>query len=98
MQEIFPSPSNQRPLMSAQFIPVPGQIRGIGLLELLEPIQDSMKILVDQAIDKNTLVNTPWFTFRASAGVRPEVIRMAPGEGYPLADPQRAINFPVVPD
>ncbi|MES2219915.1 MAG: hypothetical protein V4587_02990, partial [Acidobacteriota bacterium] len=98
MQEIFPSREGRRPLMSEQFIPVPGQIRGIGLLELLEQIQDSMKILVDQTIDKNTLVNTPWFTFRPASGVRPEVIRMAPGEGYPLADPQRDLNFPVIPN
>jgi len=98
MQEIFPSREGRRPLVSEQFIPVPGQIRGIGLLELLEHIQDSMKILVDQTIDKNTLVNTPWFTFRASSGVRPEIIRMAPGEGYPLADPSRDLNFPVIPN
>lgn len=98
MQEIFPSPSGQRPLMSEQFIPVPGQIRGIGLLELLEEIQNAMKILVDQTIDKNTLVNTPWFLFRASAGVRPEVIRMAPGEGYPVADPTRDMAFPQIPN
>lgn len=98
MQELFPSQEGRRPLMSEQFIPVPGQIRGIGLLELLEQIQDAMKILVDQTIDKNTLVNTPWFTFRPASGVRPEVIRMAPGEGYPLADPARDLNFPVIPN
>ena len=98
MQEIFPSREGRRPLMSEQMIPVPGQIRGIGLLELLEHIQDAMKILVDQTIDKNTLVNTPWFTFRAASGVRPEIIRMAPGEGYPLADPSRDLSFPVIPN
>ncbi len=97
MQEMYPSPEGRRPLMSQQFIPVPGQIRGIGLLELLENIQDMIKILVDQTIDKNTLVNTPWFTFRPTAGVRPEIIRMAPGEGYPLADPTRDIAFPQIP-
>lgn len=98
LQEVFPSPEGKRPLMSKQFIPVPGQIRGIGLLELLEQIQDSIKILADQTIDKNTLVNTPWFTFRATSGVRPEVIRMAPGEGYPVANPRDDINFPVIPN
>jgi len=97
-QELFPSEDGSRPLMSSQFIPVPGQIRGIGLLELLEHLHDLMKILVDQTIDKNTMVNTPWFTFRATSGVRPEVIRMAPGEGYPVADPQRDIAFPQIPN
>jgi hypothetical protein len=97
MQEMFPSKRGKRPLMSEQFIPVPDQIRGIGLLELLEHIQDAMKILVDQTIDKNTLVNTPWFTFRPTAGVRPETIRMAPGEGYPLSDPSRDLVFPQIP-
>lgn len=94
MQEMFPSREGRRPLMSEQFIPVPGQIRGIGLLELLEQIQDAMKILVDQMIDKNTLVNTPFFFFRPASGVRPEVMRMAAGEGYPVADPQRDVVFP----
>lgn len=93
MQEMFPSKLGKRPLMSEQFIPVPGQIRGIGLLELLEHIQDAMKILVDQTIDRNTLVNTPWFFFRPTAGVRPETIRMAPGEGYPVSDPQRDVAW-----
>lgn len=97
MQEMFPSRLGKRPLMSEQFIPVPGQIRGIGLLELLEHIQDAMKILVDQTIDKNTLVNTPWFLFRPTAGIRPETIRMAPGEGYPTADPTRDLVFPQIP-
>ncbi len=97
-QEMFPSETGSRPLMAQQMIEVPGQVRGIGLLELLELIQDMMKILVDQTIDKNTLVNTPWFAFRATSGVRPEVIRMAPGEGYPLADPQRDIAFPQIPN
>src|SRR6185295_871754 len=94
MQEIFPSREGRRPLMSEQMIPVPGQVRGIGLLELLEQIQDSMKILVDQMIDKNTLVNTPFFFFRPASGIRPEIIRMAAGEGYPVADPQRDVVFP----
>ena len=98
LSEFTPLEGNKRPLMSEQFIEVPGQIRGIGLLELLEHIQDAMKILVDQTIDKNTLVNTPWFAFRASSGVRPEVIRMAPGEGYPMANPQQDIVFPQIPN
>lgn len=98
LSEFTPLEGNKRPLMHEQFIEVPGQIRGIGLLELLEHIQDAMKILVDQTIDKNTLVNTPWFAFRASSGVRPEVIRMAPGEGYPMANPQQDIAFPQIPN
>lgn len=97
-QEIFPNESGCRPLVSEQFIPVPGQIRGIGLLELLEHIQDLMKVLVDQTIDKNTLVNSPFFFFRATSGVRPEVIRMAPGEGYPVANPQQDIAWSQLPN
>jgi hypothetical protein len=98
MQEMFPSAEGRRPLMSEQFIPVPGQVRGIGLLELLEQIQDAMKILVDQSIDKNTLVNTPFFFFRPASGVRPETIRMAPGEGYPVANPTQDIAWSQIPN
>lgn len=98
LTELYPSYPPRRPFAEARMLPVPGEFYGIGMLEMMEHLHDTIKVLIDQAIDKNTMVNTPWFGFRAASGVRPEVIRMAPGEGYPMSDPTRDIHFPQIPN
>lgn len=98
LNEKFPAVPPRRPFAEARMIPVPGQFYGIGMWELLEALHDVMKAILDQTIDKNTLVNTPWFLFRAASGVRPEVIKMAPGEGYPVSNPQNDMAFPQIPN
>lgn len=94
LQEEYPTPTPRRPFAEATFIPVPGQFYGISLLELLEHMHNLMKVLLDQMIDKHTLSNSPWGVYRSASGVRPEVIRMAPGELYPVSNPQMDIVFP----
>ena len=98
LTEMFPAYPPRRPFAEARMIPVPGQFFGIGMLELLEHIHDLMKVILDQAIDKNTLVNTPWGLYRSASGVRPEVIRMTAGELYPVNDPERDVKFPQIPN
>lgn len=97
LQEEFPTPIPRRPFAEATFLPVPGQFYGISLLELLEHMHNLMKVLLDQMVDKHTLANTPWGVYRSASGVRPEVIRMAPGELYPVSNPQMDIVFPQMP-
>ena len=94
LTEIYPGIPPMRPFAEARYIPVPNRFYAIGLRELLEPIQDLIKMLLDSNIDWGTIRNMPWFTYRASSGLSPEVIRMRPGEGYPLDDPNRDINIP----
>jgi hypothetical protein len=96
--EFFPSNPQRRPFAEARMIPVPGYFYGIGLLELLEHLYDQIKMVIDQALDKNTLGNTPWGLYRAASGVRPEVITMSPGEFYPVSDPARDFAFPSMPN
>jgi hypothetical protein len=97
LQEEFPTPTPRRPFAEATLIPVPGQFYGISLLELLEHLHNLTKVLLDQMIDKHTLSNSPWGVYRSASGVRPEVIRMAPGELYPVSNPQQDIAFPAIP-
>lgn len=90
--------SKPRPFAtSPAFIPIPGQWFGVGMLELLEHMHDLTKIILDQMVDKHTLSNIPWFMYRSASGMRPEVIKMAPGEGYPVSNPQTDIAFPQMP-
>lgn len=100
LEEEFPRQDLSRPrpfAVSPAFIPIPGQFYGIGMLELLEHMYDLTKTLIDQMIDKHTLSNTPWFLYRAASNVRPEVIKMEPGMGYPVSNPQTDINIPQFP-
>ena len=94
LTEVYPGVPATRPIDSDSFIPVPNRVYGMGLLEMLESFQDSMQALLNQHIDWGTIVNTPWFFYRASSGMKPEVISPAPGEGIALDNPQQDVQFP----
>lgn len=94
LSQIFPSSPPRRPFAEAQLFPVPGRRLAIGLLEMMEGLHDLMKQFIDQGGDAGTLANAPFFFYRASSNMRPEVIRLWPGEGYPLADPKNDVNMP----
>ena len=100
LEEEYPREDLSRPrpfASSPAFIPIQGQWYSMGMLELLEHMQDLTKIILDQAIDKHTISNTPWFLYRSASGVRPEVIKMEPGSGYPVGNPQQDIFIPQFP-
>ena len=100
LDEEYPREDLSRPrpfVASPAFIPIPSQWFGVGMLELLEHMHDLTKIVLDQMVDKHTLSNIPWFMYRSASGMRPEVLRMAPGEGYPVSNPQADIAFPQMP-
>lgn len=100
LEEEFPREDLSRPrpfACSPAFIPIPGQFYGFGLPELLEHMHDLVKIILDQMIDKHTIMNNPFFFYRASSNMRPETIRMEPGTGYPLSNPQQDIHIPQWP-
>lgn len=92
--QVFPSNPPRRPFAEGQLFPVPGRRYAIGILEMMEGLHDLMKQFFDQGGDSGTIKNTPFFFYRASSSMRPEVIRMMPGEGYPLSDPKNDVNFP----
>ncbi len=94
LTEMYPANPPRRPFAEATFIPVPGRRIGISLLEQLEPLHDAMKTYLDQSVDAGTIANTPFGFYRPTGSMKPETIRLWPGELYPLADPQRDISFP----
>jgi len=94
LQEIWPFIKPRRPFSEATYLPVEGRRQGIGLLEIVEGFYEAKKILLDQTIDSNAVQNLPFFFYRPTGGTRPETVTLSPGEGYPLGDPQRDVNFP----
>ena len=94
LTEIYPGVPVMRPIGSTSFIPTPNRIDGMGLLELLETIQDMMKVSFDQHFDWGSLTNMPFGAYRANSGMKAETIRIEPGVMIPLDDPQQDLNFP----
>jgi len=94
LTELYPGIPVKRPVAEARFIPVTNQIYGVGLPELIEPLYDIFKTLMDLNLDWGEIRNTPFFFYRAASSIQPEVIRLAPGDGYPLDNPQQDVFFP----
>lgn len=94
LSEVHPALPPRRPFAEAQFLPIRDRRTGISMPELIEGLHDVMKETVDQTVDNGTITNVPFFFYRAAGGIQPETIRLSPGEGYPLMDPNRDVNFP----
>ncbi len=94
--EAFPSRVPRRPLAEGQMIPIPGRRTGIGMLEIIEGLHDTTKQITDQVINLGNMLLSPWFFYRPSGIIKPEIIRLWPGEGYPLNDPKNDVNFPKI--
>lgn len=92
LNEEFPSDRPQRPLMLKAFIPVKDRLYGISLLELLEPIYDMTKVLLDQLVDSGSIRIMPFGLVKAHGGLRNEPIRMQPGLLWPTPNPKEDVN------
>ena len=97
LTQMFPANPPRRPFAEAQFIEVRGRRAGISLLEMMEGMHDLTKQILDQTVDNGTITNVPFGFYRATSSMRPEVLRMWPGELYPLSDPKNDIHFPQLP-
>lgn len=97
LTEMYPGLPPRRPLAEARFIPVDGQFYGIGLPELMEGVADLLHMLINQNIDHGEIANLPIMLYRASSGIKPEVMRVRPGDWVPVDNPQTdalPVQFP----
>ena len=97
LTEQYPGLPPRRPFAEARFIPVDGQFYGIGLPELMEGVNDLLHGLINQNIDKGEIANLPIMLYRASSGIKPEVMRVRPGDWVPVDNPQTdalPVQFP----
>lgn len=97
LTEIHPGEPECRPFADERLIPVEGEFYGIGLPELMEGLHDLLHVLFNQNIDRGDLANQPFFFYRASSGLKPDIIRMWPGDGFPLDNPATDVMFPQMP-
>ena len=97
LTEVYPTVPMRRPFSMAKYIPVNGQFYAIGLIELMESGYDIIKKTFDQMIDSGDLTNTPWGFYRPMSGIRPEIMRMGPGDLYPTNSPKDDVYYPTLP-
>jgi hypothetical protein len=86
--------TGKRPFHKIDFIRRPRRAYSLGLLEMLYPINEEIDAVHNMRMDFGTLTNVPFFFFRSSSGMKPEKIRIEPGVGVPLDDPNNDVNFP----
>jgi len=100
LTELYPVPEGEmpmRPLAEASYLPVKGRRQGRGLPELMEGIHDYIKQRWDQVADAGDMATTPFFFYKPSSDMNPEITEIAPGQGYPINDPKNDVLFPQMP-
>jgi len=88
--------TGKRPLHKADLIRRPRRSYSMGIVELLYPLQQELDSIHNMRIDFGVIQNIPWFFYRPGSGMKPEKIKLEPGIGYPLENPQSDVHFPKV--
>ena len=91
------SPSGIRPIFKTDFIKFPDRTHGVGVGEVLFPINRAVNSVYNLRMDNGTLASTPMGFYRASAGLKPDKLKIEPGVFYPLDDPERDIKIMQMP-
>ena len=94
LTELYPGIPVKRPFAEARLFSVSNRFYAMSLSEILEPMQDMIKGIMDQNFDWGLITNIPFFFFRPSSGMRQEEMKLEPGTGYPLDRPQEDVFFP----
>lgn len=87
-------PGGKRPFVVKKFIPRPGSIYGIGFGEILSGLNHETDVIHNQRMDFGNLQNVPFFFYRAASGLNPQELRLGPGKGIPVDDPNGDVSFP----
>lgn len=91
------SPGGIRPIFKSDFIHFPNRSHGVGVAEVLAPVHQAMNAIYNLRQDNGVLASTPFGFYRASAGLKPDIMRVQPGTFLPLDDPQndvKVVNMP----
>lgn len=98
LSEMYPGTPQYRPLSYTSVLPVKGEIYGISYPELMEGLHDFIHVMFNQTVDRGDLTNQPFGFYRASSGLKPEIIRLWPGDLYPVDNPGQDVFFPQMPN
>lgn len=90
------SPGGIRPIFKGDFISFPDRSNGVGVPELVYEEQRYQEAVVNMRMDNGTLASLPMFVYRQSSGLKPQHLRVKPGQGVPVDDvnDMRVFQFP----
>lgn len=96
---IPPGPQGaRRPIEKFNLFPDPNRYYCSSMPEQIEGMSDLMNMFFNFGAESGILANAPFFFYRAASGVKPQILKLNPGEGYPLDDPRADVNFPQLPN
>lgn len=91
------SPSGIRPIFKFDFIKFPDRNVGVGVAEVLAPIQQAMNATYNLRQDNGQMASTPFGFYKAAAGLKPERYRIEPGLMIPTDNPQTDVKMIQMP-
>lgn len=86
--------SGERPFAKIDFHLRPDSEYGIGIIEIIHPLTNELDALHNLRIDMGLIATMPFFFYRPTSNLQPEVLELTPGSGIPLDNPQTDVYFP----
>ena len=86
--------SGERPFFKADFHLREGQEYGIGIPEILYPLQKEIDAMHNLRVDWGLISVVPFGFYRASSGIDPQTIKFQPGALIPVDNPATDVVFP----
>lgn len=83
----------RRGLHMAHLYRRPRRSIGRGMVETQTPMNDIADLLINQSIDSGLLANQPMFGYRSNSTFDPHEVRVEPGLGLKMDDPNNDIRF-----
>lgn len=80
------SPNGKRPFFKSDFIPSKERAYGIGIAELLWSLNNHIDAVHNLKMDNGVLASLQHGVYRAGSTLKPDVLRMKPGELAPVED------------
>jgi len=87
------SSTGKRPLHMAHLYRRPRRAVGRGMVETQWPLNETSDLLINQSIDAGLIANNPMFGFRGNSTFDPGEVRMEPGIGFKMDDPNNDLRF-----
>jgi hypothetical protein len=92
------SPTGERPFSVCHFQKRRDQDHATGLLEMLHPLSVELDAMHNIRLDFGMINNNPVFFYRASSSLNADELKLEPGMGIPLDNPQTDVFFPQRPN
>lgn len=96
---IPPGPQGaRRPIEKFNLFPDTNRYYCPSMPEQIEGMSDLINLFFNFGADSGVLSNMPFFFYRAASGLKADIMKLNPGEGYPLDDPRTDVYFPQLPN